>query len=161
MKKQDNKSKVLLLITVILFAVSFFSLSLIPFTDGLEEETQRMVSNIIAVLFYLGLIAGVVFDILANRQIRNSSKKTAKEILEKQKLPGVISFSTDKKNLILYGVLAIGIVIMISDIILNWVESYIMFPIISLTLFLFAVHCIIDGKNYKIYVKTKEGVGNE
>ena len=161
MDKQMNKSKTFLLITVILFAVSFFSLSLIPLTESFDEDKQRLISNIIAVMFYLGLIGGIVFDCLANRQIRSCNKKTAKEILEKQKLPGAITFSTDKKNLIVYAVLIIGIILMVSDIFLNWVATYIMFPVISLTLFLFAVHCIIDGKNYKIYMNTKKGVSNE
>lgn len=161
MKKQADKSKIFLQITVVLYAVSFFSLSIIPFMDSLEEATQRIVSNIIAAMFYLGLIAGIVFDLLANREILRNSKGTARALLDRQKSPGIITFSADRKHLIIYGVLAIGIVIMVSDIIFSWVAGYIMFPIISLTLFLFAVHCIIDGKNYKIYMNMKKGVGNE
>lgn len=161
MSKQEKKAKIFLQITVILFAVSFFSLSFIPFMDSSDESTQRILSNIIAALFWLGLIAGIIFNCITNRVIRKNSKKAVKKVFNKQKFPGAITFSSNMKHLIIYGVILIGVVIMISDIALSWVASYIMFPVISLTLFLFTVHCIIDGKNYKIYMNAKEGVSNE
>lgn len=161
MKKQANKSRIFLMMTVVSYAVSCFSLSFIPLIDSQGESIQRRAGNIIAGLFWAGLAAGIALDLLANREIRRNSNRDKKELLGQHRLPGIFTFSRDSKHLVIYGILLVGISVMVSDMIWGWVAGYIIFPVISLTLFLFAVHCIIDGKYYKSYVSMKEGVGNE
>lgn len=62
---------------------------------------------------------------------------------------------------ILYGVVILGVGLMVTDIMFSYVPEMAMFPIISITILSFAVHCVVDGKYYKVYKLMKENVNNE
>jgi Arc/MetJ-type ribon-helix-helix transcriptional regulator len=77
---------------------------------------------------------------------------------EKQRFPGIITFSADINHMILYVVCVLGILVMISDVIFHYISEYIMFPILSIIFLAFAIHCIVDGENYKLFKAIKEGM---
>lgn len=52
---------------------------------------------------------------------------------------------------------------MISDMFFHYINKFVMFPVISITFFAFVVHCVVDGKSYKIYKNANKHIkeGNE
>ncbi len=63
--------------------------------------------------------------------------------------------------LILYGATVMGLVLIITDIIFDYIPETAMFPILSVTILSFTVHCVIDGKYYKAYKLIKESVNDD
>lgn len=155
--KRNFKYKLPILATVICFFVSFFSLDFILLLNSLDEKTQKVVGYIIAAVFWLFLAAGIACVIWTKSSyILIRKKVTDLGLYKMQKYPGIITFSKDIPNIVIYVITGLGIVLSISDMIFNWISQYLMFPIISITLFLFVLHCIIDGENFKIYKIIKE-----
>lgn len=141
------------------FIVSSVSLGLIPFVHFLPDKIESIINYMIAALFYLGLIVG--FFAIRNakgRMYRWRRSLITKKQFHKQRFPGIISFSADIKHIVLYVVCVLGILVMISDMIFHYVSEYIMFPILSVVLFTFTMHCIVDGENYKLFKAIKEGM---
>lgn len=148
--------------TFIAATLSSFSLSLIPFTMGFEEGKSNVIAYIIAVVFWLGLLLTFIAAYLTKRALCKSREKLIiKGQISKHQAIGLISFSKDWRMWILYGTTVLGLVLMITDIIIGYVPESVMFPIISVTILSFTVHCVIDGKYYKAYKLIKESVDNE
>ncbi len=132
------------------FIVSSVSLGLIPFVQFLPDKLESITNYIVAALFYLGLIVG--FFAVRNakgRMYRWRRRLMAERQFKKQRLPGIIHFSADIKHIVLYVVCILGILVMVSDMIFHYISEYIMFPILSVVLFSFTLHCIVVGENYK------------
>lgn len=141
------------------FIVSSVSLGLIPFVQFLPDKLEGITNYIVAALFYLGLIVG--FFAVRNargRMYRWRRRLMAERQFKKQRFPGIITFSTDIKHIVLYAICALGILVMVSDMFLHYISEYIMFPILSVVLFTFTLHCIVDGENYKLFKAIKEGM---
>lgn len=141
-----------ILFTVISLFLSTSILNIIPYIQFQEGLLKRCLIFISAFLFWSGIVMAVLF-----------SKKT-KDFLWSIKIsykldflgpPGIVNFS--KKHIMLYLVFLVGLVLMISDMIFNYISMYIMFPIISIVFFSFAIHCIVDGKVYKNYKIVRDG----
>ncbi len=163
MTKQCLKeARLLLVLTVIAAVFSSFSLSLIPLTSGIEEGKSNIIAYAIAITFWLGLVLMLAATQLTKRKLfRLRETVINKEFIRKRQLPGIISFAFNWKNIVLYAVTMLGVVLIITDILFSYVPEKIMFLVISLTILSFAVHCVIDGKCYKIYKLIKESVKNE
>ena len=161
-KRSLKQARLLLAITVIAAALSSLSLSLIPLTSGIEDGKNNIVAYAIAAVFWIGLILTLVAALLTKRKLYAYREKLLiKGFIKEQRLPGIISFSFSWKNIILYTITVLGLILIISDIIFVYVPEMIMFPIISVTILSFAVHCVVDGKYYKGYKLIKESVRNE
>lgn len=146
-------------VSFISFIVSSASLGVIAFVQFLPDKLQNITNYIIAVLFYLGIIVGALAMKKAKaRMYRWRRNLMAERKYEKQRFPGIITFSTDIKHMILYAVCVLGILVMISDVIFHYISEYIMFPILSIIFFAFTIHCIVDGENYKLFKAIKEGM---
>lgn len=146
-------------VSFISFIVSSASLGVIPFVQFLPDKLQNITNYIIAVLFYLGIIVGALAMKKAKvRMYRWRRNLMAERKYEKQRFPGIITFSTDIKHMVLYAVCVLGILVMISDVIFHYISEYIMFPILSIIFFAFTIHCIVDGENYKLFKAIKEGM---
>ena len=64
------------------------------------------------------------------------------------------------EQIAVYAVFVLGIAIIVCDVtgILFWqITSKAMFVVVAVTYYSFLTHCIIDGKNYKIYKFLKKG----
>lgn len=146
-------------LTIAAFAVSFFSLSIIPLSQHLNDTGQTISGYLIAAVFWLFLILGfltVFFTKKRQQPVRRKLKTTG--LLKAHQPPGIISFSRSPLTVTLYAVFLIGLIVMISDIVFHWASEYIMFPILSITLFAFMLHCVVDGENYKVYQVVKKGM---
>ena len=141
------------------FIVSSVSLGVIPFVQFLPDRLEKITNYIVAALFYLGLIiGGFAIKNAKIRMYRWRRRLIAERQFKKQRFPGIITFSADIKHIALYVICVLGILVMVSDMIFHYISEYIMFPILSVVLFSFIMHCIVDGENYKLFKVIKEGM---
>ena len=151
-----------IVVTIVAAALSSFSLSLIPFTSGFEEGENNVISYIIAAVFWIGLLLAFIAAHSTKRTLyRFREKLIVKGYITKHQPIGIVSFSKDWRMWILYGTTLVGLVLIVTDIIFRYVPESVMFPIISVTILSFVVHCVFDGKYYKAYKLIKESVNNE
>ena len=146
-----NKYKSIFMSEFISFAASAVAILLIPFVGMMPDGIGGVLSNIVAVIFWLGILAGILFSVLAGRIKAAAAKITRGKLRIKQKLPGIINFNLRRDSIIVYLIFIVGLILIICDTALSCINQYVMFPVIALTMLAFFTHCIIDGKNYKIY----------
>lgn len=155
------ESKRSILLTLIAALLSSLSLSLIPLSNGFEEGESHVLAYIIGVVFWLGFLIMLLSSHITKKKLaRYREKLIANERMQKQRV-GIISFSKSWKMWILYGLVLIGIVLLLTDIVIGWLPEWVTLPLLSLTLAAFEIHCILDGKNFKTYQIIKEGAKNE
>ena len=142
------------------FVVSCVALGVVPLIQFLPDKIENVVNCVVAAFFYLGLIVGAFAIKNAEGSVMYRWRRCLmeKEEFTKQRFPGIISFSSDIWHIVLYAVCVAGILVMVSDIIFHYISEYVMFPILSVVLFTFTVHCIVDGENYKLFKAIKEGM---
>ena len=161
-RKILSNARLSMIITVISIALSSFSLSLIPYTWGFAEGEGNTIAYIIAAVFWIGLLIAFIAAYSTKRTLYKLREKLIiNGCIEEHQSIGIVSFSMDWRMWTLYGTTMLGLVFIITDIIFGYVPEAIMFPIISVTILSFAVHCIFDGKYYKAYKLIKESVNNE
>ena len=161
-QRRINKAKISLLLTVVAMAASSFSLSFIPLTLITDENKRIIMTCVIASVFWMGLATALVASRISEKTLRRYRKRLVnKKCIDEQKLPGVLSFSSDWKSIIIYLIMAIGLILIVTDIAFDYVPEVIMFPVISATVFSFSLHCVADGKNYKVYRFIKGSVNDE
>lgn len=161
-KRVFNNAKYSFMATFAAIALSSFSLIAIPFTTGFEEGKISVIAYIFAAFFWIGLLLTFLAVYSTKRTLYSFREKLIKRgVITQHHTIGLVSFSRDWRMWILYGATVIGLLLMITDIIIGYVSTSIMFPIISITFLSFAVHCVVDGKYYKAYKLIKESVNNE
>lgn len=148
MPKQLSKMRKGLILMTLFFGVASLSLSLLSLMPLLNDTAQIRLAYGVAITFWSGMVAGCICLIRVD-MLRKELKGRKKR--RRWRPPGIVAFSIDKPHMVLYGGILLGLTLMVSDMIKHWISSYVMFPIISITLFVFIVHCIIDGNNYKTY----------
>ena len=154
-----SKAKVSMLLTVITAFLSSLSISLIPFAVSFEGDEKNVIMYVVAALFWAGLISMLVTAHITKRVLSKSREKAIQNgyINERQPI-GIINFSKGWKRLILYTLIVIGMLIIIYDIGFGYVSESVMFPVISATFLSFTIHCVIDGRYYKVYKLIKGSV---
>jgi len=156
-----RKVRVLIVLTLAFAAAASFSLSLIPFVWNAEAGGHGWLSNSIAAVFWFGLLLTFAAAYWTKRSLYKYREiLISNGYIKKHQSVGVISFSKDWKMWFLYGTTALGMVLLITDILFGYIHQAAMFPILSVTVFTFAVHCVVDGKYYKTYKLIKEKVNN-
>lgn len=159
MNRTIKTIKLPFLVSLTSFIVSSASLGVIPFVQFIPDRLEKITNYIVAALFYLGLIVGgFAIKNAKNRMYRWRRRLISERQFKKQRFPGIITFSTDIKHIVLYVICVLGILVMVSDMIFHYISEYVMFPILSVVLFTFALHCIVDGENYKLFKAIKEGM---
>lgn len=159
-KALAGRAWVTIAFTVAFAALACVVLDLIPFTDGIRPGRNNIGAYLIAILFWLGLLGSIVSSFFTRHMLRGAREQLIqKGYVDKKQKVGIISFSKKTPNVILYLAMGIGLIFIVTDIIFAYVHELIMFPIISLTLFTFILHCVIDGRYYKVY-KIIRGIEN-
>lgn len=160
-RKKVNKAGAFIISALAFAAISSISLSLIPLTNGVEKEKDNTLAFIIASVFWGGLILMAISEILAAGTLRGYRAELIKKgYIKKHQQTGLISISKDPKMWVVYALFIVGLAVSITDIIIDYVPEVVMFPIVSLTVLSFAVHCIVDGKYFKAYRQIKEIMKN-
>lgn len=159
-----DKYKKLIIAEFVTFGLSALSLLAIPFLDLLSAKVQMVCGYIFAAAFWCSLIAGFILTkIISNIKYIVKINYSSINFDENQKLPGIINFEIKPMKLVLYFLIVLGFVLMISDMFFQYINKFVMFPVISVTFYAFAVHSVIDGKSYKIYINANKHIkeGNE
>ena len=156
-----KKARLFIVTTVASAALSSLSLSLIPIISQLDKERQTVVLYVLATVFWGNLLLTIIGTYYTQKSLFGVRRQLIRGYIRKHQRVGIVSFSKDWKMLIVYGVTIIGMLLIISDIIWGYTPETIMLPILSITMFLFIVHCIVDGKYYKAYKLIKESLDNE
>jgi membrane protease YdiL (CAAX protease family) len=137
-------------IPLLYFGIAFFPIGLIPFAADTSGKTEKILSYIIAFVFWVFLVMGII-AVAGTKQklypIRRSLERRGVKL--RQDRAGIFTFSSEKPNLAVYTICTLGAVLIVLDIIFNFIPSKLMFPIISITAFSIALHGVIDGRNYK------------
>ena len=144
------------------FAASALAVATIPLLQFLPDISEKVCRYIVAAVFWLGLAAGIlIICSVDNLMYREQRKLAEKYKFKKRRLPGIICFSNKRTSLIMYAVCIVGILLIIGDLIFRCIPEFALFPIIAITYFAFAVHCVADGNNYKLYLNVKDGIYND
>lgn len=155
-------AKLSIMVSLVSAAISSASLSLIPFIVGFEEGKNKVIAYVVAAIFWLGILLTMIASHFTKRTLKRYREKLIAHGCVKRHQPiGIFGFSKDWRMWVLYVLMIFGLTLIVSDIIFGYVPELIMFPVISVTILSFAVHCVVDGRNYKAYKLIKEIVNNE
>lgn len=162
LRKTLKETRITLIAMSVSVGISSFSLSFIPFLPDNNLKGPSILECIVAVVFWICLILSISLSYTVKRKLRAYLDILLNEnVIKRQKCPGIFSISFDVKRIVLYSVITIGTIFIVTDMVWNYVHQAIMFPVVSITMFAFGLHCVIDGKYYKAYKLIKESVNNE
>ena len=161
-KRCLRKARLYISLNIIAAAVSSFSLSFIPLVDGIGEGKSSIAAYIIAAVFWICLFLSLFAAYSTKCTLYKFRKKLIHlGYIDRRHRPGIVSFTKSRESLIIYLINILGFLLIISDIAFSFIPESIMFPVISVTILSFAIHCVIDGKYYKVYKLIKERLNNE
>ena len=145
-----KKELIWLSISIAGFAILSVSFLLMP------VESHAVISKIAGLMFWLGLVIGIMFQILLARHKKIGMTKNRIQRLANQRIkPGIFSLFKNPMTIVFDLLMAIGLVGLISSMILTKGMGYICYMFISITVFSFSMHCIFNGRIY-IYISNKE-----
>ena len=130
------------------------SLLFIPIVDSDGTSTQKVFAILLAALFWIGLIAEIVFFVLADKQCNMIEDRLIKEGSKSFKGTkiGVISFFTCKEAMVADVLTGLSLIAIILMIILKVTNDWLFVIVAVIFFFSFNLHCFLNGRNYK-YIK--------
>ena len=157
-----KQARLTIVLTLVASAIASFSLSLIPFAFDAGDGGRNILSYIIAAVFWSGLMISFVAAVFTKKILHKQREQLISEgYVNEHELIGLLSFSKNRRMYILYVTTILGLVMIVLDIIIQYLPETVMLPVVSVTIFSFATHCVIDGKYYKAYKQIKEIIDNE
>ncbi len=139
------KSKKMILAQVISFAISSLMICLSPICSYDEGKAKMIMSVIVSTVFWIGLIAGIVLDVLLG--------KDNKELKGKM---GLISFFKNKIAMI-FDILFVISLILSLVVVISKTALAIGSVAIAVCIFSFEMHCVLNGKCFnKLILKAEE-----
>lgn len=133
--------------------VSAVSLAVIPFSDLDTAGVPRVLAYVSAAVFWAGLLAEIIFYILACRScssIEKILKQNGSKTLKNQRI-GLITFFSCKEACVVDILCLVSFLMAVVMTIFNLNYSFLMAGIIVFIIS-FNLHCFFNGKNYK-YIK--------
>lgn len=161
MSRYLRRLRRLLRFSVTGFTIFSVSVGLIPLLGFFPPVTERILSYCVAALFWGGCLLGSLSFLLFSRFLRRRKKRMLAEgTIREPRGIGIFSFTGKPSRWILYGCCVLGTLFLILNTAFGFAPEDLMFPVISIVLFTFSIHCIADGKNYKLYQAIKKGNGS-
>lgn len=159
METDVKKAKVTFTLTLIFSVISSVSISFISLTSGIREGENNLLAYCIAIAFWGGILLSIVMSFITRALLLPHYRELIdKKCVSPQRAAGIISFSANKTSVALYVIIIVGVLLCASDIMFDYLAEKIVFPVISVTILAFLLHCVIDGKCYKVYKYIKESV---
>lgn len=122
-------------ISIVGFAILSVSFLLMP------VKNDTVSSKIAGIMFWLGLVIGIVFQVLLARQSKIGITKNRVQRLTNQRMkPGILSLFKNPIAIAFDLLMAIGLVGLISSMILTRGMGYICYVFISVTVFSFGIY---------------------
>lgn len=138
--------KKLFLFQILCFFVSSLTIPFFALTDN-QSSFQKVVSIIIAIIFWAGIISGIVLGIVAGKKHDVSG------------LPGIIRIVKEPVPIASSIAFLVLLIVTVVFSIIKPVSTAGYF-LIALTLFMFEIRSVLNGKNY-IYIKNSFKEENE
>lgn len=138
--------------TPIAFGISIISLLLVLPAFKLMDTGKYFLAYMTSAIFWIGIIGGLVSVVLTDRFFRVFRAKLP-ENSDLPNLPGIINFR--RRNKPLYIFIAVLAVIVIMDMLLEFVPQALAMLLLIIDLFGVLLHSVIDGKNYLTYTSAK------
>ena len=154
LKKYQN----LLFLSWLGCGIAGLSILFIPLVDLEGTSAQKIFAILLAALFWLGLIAEIVFFILANKQcnvIEDRLIKKGSKSFKNAKL-GVISFFSFREAMVADVLAGLSLIAIILMIILKVTNDWLFVIIAVIFFFSFNMHCFLNGRNYKYFKEIKK-----
>lgn len=139
-----------LLLSMLFAALSGLAIALIPLTDVFGQGAEKVLSPLVAALFWLSLILEQVFFWIGNHFTRQIRSRTGDP--ENSRLIGLVAFCTSREAMVADIVLALSV---IGCVVLSFLRIGANWPLltcIGIALSTFHFHCILNGKTYR-YIK--------
>jgi 4-hydroxybenzoate polyprenyltransferase len=141
-----RKYRRIMLISILCFAVSSLSFILIPFSNFRGNGVEQAMAYMVGVLFWLGLISGLVITAWLGRIRKKDSKK-------KNKLPGVLCFFKNKWAMQCDIAMIAAFVLFVIFQKFMGIYHWISIILLSITLFSVYLHSILNGNNYMYAIR--------
>lgn len=145
----SKENRVIFYISIFLFAIMAFSFTLLAFEKDGGNHTF-LISNISGVMFWVGLIIGCTMQIILIKKYRKAISRNKRHKSEKI---GLISFFKNKIAIIFDILFIISIIGFIVEIVFTDMTPYICYITLSLLIFSFIMHCILNGKIFRYIFK--------
>ena len=136
-----NKSKLLLLVSVACFLLMSVDFLIMPIANNIEKD-MRWFEILTGILFWLPLIIGVILQVVLSL---NYKKNISKDMTDNKRF-GAISFFKNKIAAVFDVISIISLITFIAMLIFTNATSYFCYILISLFVFSFCMHCILNGK---------------
>lgn len=140
-----NKSRLLLLVSIAGFFVMSASFLLMPINAGKPGATLAKI--VVGSLFWLGLSAGVVSQILLTKELKGTLAAMKRSPRRKRGI-GLITFLSNRYAAAADAVMVLSLILLILSLFLSRAFGYFCYIIWFVFLFSFSMHCVLNGKNY-------------
>ncbi len=141
------------IVSFLLLSVSFL---LMPIESENTTEGISLITMVAGVMFWLSIICGIVTQAILSHKVKSwlASNRVRRGRIVKN--IGVISFFQNPFAIVADIATVIGLVGLIIAVLLTHGIGYACYIFLSLFVFSFSMHCILNGKNfYVIENKTK------
>lgn len=135
-----NKSKLLLLVSVACFLLMSVDFLIMPIGNNVEKN-MRWFEVLTGILFWLPLIIGAILQVVLSLNY----KKNNKNMIDNKQF-GAISFFKNKIAAVFDVISIISLITFIAMLIFTSATSYFCYILISLFVFSFCMHCVLNGK---------------
>ena len=147
--------KILLVASMLCYLVLAISFLLMPLEGKIIAANVSLYSLIAGLAFWLSIIGGIATQcILANRRKKWFSKHHIKRVKHSDKI-GLISCMKNIYAVVADIFVAVGVIGLIVSVIATQATGYVCYVFVSLLVFSFSMHCILNGKIY-YFVINKE-----
>lgn len=146
--KRKQVDVIWLVISIVSFFLMSFSFMLMPVETSSSFGEMSVVSYIAGIMFWLFLITGIVTQIVLFRRRQDwyvINRIRGNRICQKI---GIISFFKNIYAIISDVVAVISLVGLIISLVATDGTGYICYVFISIFIFAFCMHCVLNGKNY-------------
>ena len=153
-----ERDKALFKYACVSFGVSAFAWLLSPFGDYKGSALAVFVAILVGVLFWLGLIAGIVLIMMINSHRKKNAGANAKSTGR----PGAFRFFSNRKAMIADIAMIVFLVVLIVLSFVRIKEQSLFMIAFAFFLFSLYMHCVLNGTNYQyIMSKKTRSVRNE
>lgn len=135
-----------ILLSTVCFGISACSFLFIPLSDFNGTKAQLYFAYLVGILFWLGLILGLLITF----RLGNKRKKIG---FKMYKFPGVLCFFKNKKSKVCDMIMLISFIILIILQRVFGIYYWISIIFLSITLFLVYLHSILNGNNYAYIIQ--------
>lgn len=149
-----NTSVRLMITSIVSFGIMSLSFLLMPIDLMLNIINSRIINIIIGIVFWLGLLVGAVCQVILSIKMKPLRKESYNK-------PGLLKFFSNRLAVVFDTFLIIGLIGLVVSLIVTNMVGYSCYIFLSLTVLSFVMHCIFNGKNYKLLTNVKEEKNNE